>query len=228
MDTRPFSEFCTDAWVLCRRRDPFLQSVGYGFAVAVLYGFETLMQPLLPSLSSYQISFLGTSALLVGLPGSLFGGWVLDATKQYKWMTILLTVLPAVVLVGVMLLSTVADKHFVIVLVLSSITGGLLCAVLSAGFEWAVEVCYPAPESTSAGILNAWANFLGIGFIYGIEALLDVGSCVYGNGVLVLGLVVSCLFFFGVRNVQQRQAAQLYCSSIVQSTLLLSAVEPKM
>lgn len=199
-----FWEFCKSSLSMCRR-DSLLQGMGYGVVVGVLYAFETLLDILLPSLSSQRLSVLGTTALISGLPGSLFGGWVLDVTKQYKWATIALTLAPGLTLIGVTMLSAVADQHFVVVLALCSVAACLLCAVLSAGFEWAVELSYPTSESTSAAVLNCWANIFGIVFIYGIEAVVQKRSCVFGNGLLVLGLLSAVALLAVVSDRRNRQ-----------------------
>ena len=69
------------------------RSLGYGLVVGVLYAFETLVDELLPSLTEKQLSAIGIAALAAGLPGAVFGGWVMDVTggwmgewKKGGWM----------------------------------------------------------------------------------------------------------------------------------------------
>ena len=69
---------------MCCQLNLFLLSMGYGLVVGVLYAFETLINPLLPALTESQVSAIGIAALVSGLPGAVFGGWVMDVTGAYK------------------------------------------------------------------------------------------------------------------------------------------------
>ena len=94
-----------------------LLGLGYGLIVGVLYAFETLVDQLLPTLSESQQSYVGVAALVSGLPGAVFGGYVLDITQAYKEVNILLCFGTAAALAGVATLTASAVENFTTIMV---------------------------------------------------------------------------------------------------------------
>lgn len=185
-------------------------ALGYGLCVGVLYAFETLLQELLPGRSTRAISVVGLTMLLAGLPGAFLGGAALDATKQYRETTTAFTAVAAVAmggffwaassLVGQGMVEAVWDN------LLGALFGLMLCAVLSAGFEFGVEVAFPAAESQVAGLLNAWGQIMGVVMIYAMEPLAAARGASAANAVLLVSLLLAVLLFAAVGTRQKRQA----------------------
>ena len=78
---------------------------------------------------------------------------------------------------------------------------------LPVGFEFAAELTYPEPEVTSAGLLNASAQFFGIVFtILGGWLLGNYGSLVC-NGTMLAALLVGAALTLPIRAELKRQKA---------------------
>lgn len=80
---------------------------------------------------------------------------------------------------------------------------------LPVGFEFAAELTYPEPEGTSAGLLNAATQVLGILFttIYGW--LFGAWTAFWANIVLSVILAFGCLLTALIPNDLRRQKAKL-------------------
>ena len=197
--------------VLDMLRSPtlLLLSLGYGLVVGVLYAFETLMTLLLPRASTAQLGALGTAALLAGLPGAVFGGWILDRTRRFKAANVGMSLAAAAALAAVAALSRRAmASAFAPLVALVVALGFLLCALLSSGFEWGVELSFPISESTVAGVLNVFGQLGGIALIYGLEAYVrEPAECVAGNALQAGALALAAGLFALIRDEQKRQAA---------------------
>merc|ERR1719162_1554657 len=81
---------------------------------------------------------------------------------------------------------------------LGALFGLMLCAVLSAGFEFGVEVAFPAAESQVAGLLNAWGQIMGVVMIYAMEPLAAARGASAANAVLLVSLLLAVLLFAAV------------------------------
>ena len=183
-----------------------LLSLGYGAAVGVLYALSTDLEVLLPDLSTHGVSVVGGAFISAGLPGALGGGAILDlmVVKRFRGLNVAMAAAGAVVMAGIAIDSGTSAITDICILV--SILGFLLSTITSAGFEWGVELSYPASESTVAGALNVAAQTGGIALIYGVEGLSS--ERVLANGVLCLALVFAALVFIAVGSEQRRQAAR--------------------
>ena len=230
-EQRSLWEFCVEVWELHQDRGALLLATGYGLAVGVLYGWETLMDVLLPHQSTSEVSTIGTAALLFGLPGAVIGGWVLDSLKNYKGVNVSLTTVSTALLASVTAAATLlgsGESAFWALMVLSPALGFGLGAILSTGFEWGVEITYPMSESTVAGMLNSWGQIWGIVLIYGIEGVVETFSALLGNILLTVALALSTVAYLLVADVQKRQdaaaAAATATASAVDGSLPSAAV----
>lgn len=75
------------------------------------------------------------------------------------------------------------------------ITGFFMTGYLPIGFEFASELTYPEPESTSSGLLNAAAQIFGILFTSIATKLLGSYGDLHANltlsGAMVLGTIMT-------------------------------------
>ena len=78
---------------------------------------------------------------------------------------------------------------------------------LPVGFELAVELTYPEPEGTSAGLINAGAQLFGIAFTttygYLINTIHDLGA----NICLIVMLLAGTLLTSFIPSDLRRQSA---------------------
>ena len=184
-----------------------LLSLGYGLVVGVLYAFETLMTLLLPRASTAQLGALGTAALLAGCPRRLWG-WILDRTRHQGGERRHEPAAAAALAAVAALSRRAMASAFAPLVALVVALGFLLCALLSSGFEWGVELSFPISESTVAGVLNVFGQLGGIALIYGLEAYVRApAECVAGNGLQAAALALAAGLFALIRDEQKRQAA---------------------
>mmetsp|Transcript_61021 Transcript_61021/g.83802 ORF Transcript_61021/g.83802 Transcript_61021/m.83802 type:complete len:114 (-) Transcript_61021:135-476(-) len=96
---------------------------------------------------------------------------------------------------------------FPVILSICCLLGFLLGAMLTAGFEWGVELTFGpgTSESTIAGLLNAWAQIGGIMLIYGLEFALGHFDSFVGGMVLVGALGVASGVFTFISGALKRQ-----------------------
>lgn len=136
----------------------------YGISVGVFYAISTVLNRLVLSVfpGSEDAGVIGLLLVVAGLVGSVLCGVLLDTTRKYKEVTL-----------GVYLLSLVGMAAFTasffstsiwVIYLTSGLLGFFLTGYLPLGFELAVELTYPEPEGTSAGLLNVSAQVFGIIF----------------------------------------------------------------
>lgn len=82
---------------------------------------------------------------------------------------------------------------------------------LTVAYEFAAELTYPLPESTSSGLLNAIGEAFGVVLVLGAGILLDARGDFPTNlllsSVLILGLLIS--FFISGKNLQRLAAGHV-------------------
>lgn len=205
-----FGEYCAKLIEIQKNYDFLALCVGYCFCVGTLYAFETLLDELIPDQSIGQQSLIGVIMLFMATPGAVAGGFLLDITGMYKGVTVALTVGSAICIAVVASMSTNDQTGSTLVWLVSvcAILGFLLGAILTAGFEWGVELTFGPgiSESTAAGVLNAWAQVGGVILIYGLEYALDVVDSFYGCAILVGALVIASVFYLCIFGELKRQA----------------------
>ncbi|CAH1392913.1 unnamed protein product [Nezara viridula] len=82
---------------------------------------------------------------------------------------------------------------------------------LTVAYEFAAELTYPLPESTSSGLLNAIGEALGVVLVLGAGIILDAKGDFPTNlllsSVLILGLLIS--FFISGKKLQRLAASHV-------------------
>lgn len=83
-----------------------------------------------------------------------------------------------------------------------------MAAYLSTGFEFAAELTYPEPETTSTGILNMIVQLFAIATTIIYSTLFTNYDDVIANGAVTIIIGVGIIFAFFIKSDLRRQAAQ--------------------
>lgn len=176
---------------LLLKRDVRLLAVAYGLSTGVFYCVATFLSQLLSEVrwdkersdelskpshaakitrahtfrssqwEASESSAVGLFVVLVGLVGSLTGGYWLDRSRQYQFVTRAFYVFAtASMAMWYFVLATNASSR-PLVYAAASLAGFCLTANIGTGFEFVVELTFPIAESTTAGLLNVSAQAFG-------------------------------------------------------------------
>lgn len=80
---------------------------------------------------------------------------------------------------------------------------------LPVGFEFAAELTYPEPEGTSAGLLNAGTQVLGIIFTLFYGYMFSAWGAFWANIALTVMLGLGTLITMVIPNDLKRQKAKI-------------------
>ena len=181
-----------------------LLTLSYGTTVGVSYAVSTLLAGLLSPLnpSTSEVGWVGFVITTVGLAGSVGAGILLDRYRQYHASLVMLIFLSAVSLAA--LASAVSARSLPGCFVAAASLGLSLTGVLPVGFEFAVELAFPASEDLVATLLNVSAQIFGVLLILGTSKIQYVQPA----WALVAALSAAFVLAAVVRGESKRQAAQ--------------------
>jgi MFS transporter, FLVCR family, feline leukemia virus subgroup C receptor-related protein len=181
--------YCSIVVPLRDSRNLMLLTAAYGISTGVFYAIATdLSQILDDSNSSASSSTLGLAIVLAGTVGTLICGYLLDRTRAFRYITraLFITTTFELILWTILLGFFNADGN--VLLIVSCIFGFTITAIISTGFELAVELTFPLDEAIVAGILNISAQIFGCVLIWISDLLLD------GTFVCVCVCVCVCVW----------------------------------
>eukprot|EP00617_Octactis_speculum_P011020 CAMPEP_0185791024 /NCGR_PEP_ID=MMETSP1174-20130828/158131_1 /TAXON_ID=35687 /ORGANISM="Dictyocha speculum, Strain CCMP1381" /LENGTH=235 /DNA_ID=CAMNT_0028485901 /DNA_START=1490 /DNA_END=2197 /DNA_ORIENTATION=- len=211
MEKQSFRDYCRNLWKVQGSREVFFLSVAYGLCVGVLYAVETLLETLLPSESFVQRSYLGVVMLFACMYGAVVGGWLVDYSQEHKIVTIGLTSATTFLIgvIAVLSCDEASNLMYVLLYILFALVGTFLGAIVTAGFEWGSKLVSngvvgfnqrAVSESTIAGVLNVWAQLMGVLVICGLEYSLEFLST-FTAWILLVGIMgFSTSFFFHIKD----------------------------
>ncbi|MGD0709962.1 MAG: MFS transporter [Bacteroidales bacterium] len=166
----------------------FIFFVGLGIFNCVATWIEDILKP--RGFTAEQAGTTGGVMIIGGIVGAIIMPVLSDRLrKRVPFITIAL--IGAIVgLAGI----TFATSYWM--LLASSITlGFFLLSAGPIGFQYGAEMTFPAPESTSNGLLLLVGQISGIAFIFGMDSFKSTITGSMTNPLLVLiGLVVISLF----------------------------------
>ncbi|MFH1138743.1 MAG: MFS transporter [Pseudomonadota bacterium] len=165
--------------------------IGLGIFNAVTTWIEQLIEP--RGFSITQAGTLGAAMMLAGILGALVVPLLSDRTRKRKvWvMACLIGACP-----GLIGLTYAVDF---IPLVLSGIVFGFF--LLGGGpviYQYSAEICAPAPEATSQGLLLLAGQVSGILFIFGMDAFRSESGAMTPFMLLLIGLTAVNVILSGL------------------------------
>ncbi len=137
--------------------------IGLGMFNAVTTWIEQILQP--RGFTSEQAGITGACMMAGGILGAIILPLLSDHFKKRK---VFLTICMAFVVPGLAGLTFAND--FTLLLVSSFILGFFMMSAGPIGFQYAAEISYPAPESSSQGLLLLSGQISGIIFICAMDA----------------------------------------------------------
>ena len=158
----------------------------YGIYCGVIYTLSTLLSQMLSARFSDHVvwaGLLGCTFALSGLPGTVLAGLWLDKTFAYKAGTIFLVSFSFLAMVGLTISLNLSHTIYMLFPIVS-VLGFFGTSFLPLGFEYSVELTYPIPEGTAAGLLNTAAQISGIVLIVLVGEVINRYNVLAGNLIL--------------------------------------------
>lgn len=135
---------------------------GLGMFNAVTTWIEQMIAP--RGFSIVQAGNLGALIMVGGIIGCLVIPPISDKKRKRKFFVILSTLLTFPTLVGLTFATT-----YPLLLLSGFVFGFFFLSVGPIIFQYSAEICYPAPEATSQGLLMLAGQISGIIFIFGMD-----------------------------------------------------------
>ncbi|MCX8124736.1 MAG: MFS transporter [Spirochaetes bacterium] len=137
--------------------------IGLGMFNAVTTWIEQILQP--RGFNSEQAGITGASMMAGGILGAIILPLLSD---HYRKRKAFLTLCMSLVVPG--LAGLTFANNFTVLLISSFILGFFMMSAGPIGFQYAAEISYPAPESSSQGLLLLSGQISGIIFIFAMDA----------------------------------------------------------
>ena len=141
-----------------------LTALTFGAVSGVLYAFFSLLSDII--LANYNedekdVGWVGFSGSVVGIPGMLLAGFLLDRTKAFKKSFVACSCLILLTYFA-FTISIKFRAPFGVLCVIVLIFGFLTAALTSMGFLLGAELTYPVPEIMSSGVLLTCGQLFGV------------------------------------------------------------------
>ena len=175
---------------IVRQRDMIVLLVLFTLGLGIFNAISTCIDQICEAkgLDVEQTGMVGAAQLIAGVAGAVVLPIVSDKLRSRRGMLVLCMVgmLPG-------LIGLAWARDYATLLAASGLLGFfLLGGGAPIGFQYAAEVSYPAPESTSQGLLLMAGQASGIALILTMNAL---GTGVSLWGCVALGVVIVALTF---------------------------------
>eukprot|EP00823_Brevimastigomonas_motovehiculus_P003357 TRINITY_DN202_c1_g1_i1.p1 TRINITY_DN202_c1_g1~~TRINITY_DN202_c1_g1_i1.p1 ORF type:complete len:738 (+),score=172.60 TRINITY_DN202_c1_g1_i1:167-2380(+) len=190
------ASFWQDIKTVMTNRDFLILLTAIGFGLALFWTFSTVLNSVLTEgdkFTSDQAGYCGSLMVSIGLVSQPIAGYLLDRTKAYRALSIVLINSTAVSMLGLAL--SLNTSSFLLVLTMSGVTGFFMSAFVPVCMEAAVEVTYPLTEGMTGGILIAAANFFGIWFVLAFSIMSSQMAIWMFAGLMQLVAIIFLLFF---------------------------------
>ncbi|XP_012267338.2 uncharacterized MFS-type transporter C09D4.1 isoform X2 [Athalia rosae] len=209
-DAETSESFMTSLKTLMTNKGYLLLLLSYAINVGIFYALSTLLSQILVHYypgSEADAGRIGLAIVCAGMLGSVFCGIILDKSHRFKETTLGVYVLS---FVGMIVFTFTLDcGQIYVVYITAAVLGFFMTGYLPVGFEFAAELTYPEPEGTSAGLLNAATQLVGICFTTLSGYLFNACGAFWSNIALSVMLAVGCLLTSLVPNDLRRQKAKL-------------------
>ncbi|XP_047356936.1 feline leukemia virus subgroup C receptor-related protein 2 isoform X1 [Vespa velutina] len=183
--------------------------LSYGINVGIFYAISTLLnQIILEYFPGHETDAgrIGLTIVCAGMLGSVICGIALDKTHKFKETTLGIYFFS---FLGMIVFTFTLDiGRIYVVYITSALLGFFMTGYLPVGFELAAELTYPEPEGTSAGLLNATTQVLGIVFTILYGYLIKLVGDLWANIVLCIALAIGAFLTTIIPNDLRRQNAK--------------------
>jgi len=161
--------------------------IALGIFNAVTTWIEQIISP--RGFTITQAGIVGALMMVGGIVGASILPPLSDKMRKRKPFLVLamIGIIPG--LVGLALVG-----NYWLLLASSFIFGFFVMAGGPIGFQYGAEICYPAPEATSQGLLLMAGQISGILFIFGMDAATKEGASKTPAMFVFLMLVLACIF----------------------------------
>jgi MFS family permease len=161
--------------------------IALGIFNAVTTWIEQIISP--RGFTITQAGIVGALMMIGGIVGASTLPPLSDKMRKRKSFLVLSMIGIVPGLVGL----TIVGNYWLL-LVSSFIFGFFIMAGGPVGFQYGAEICYPAPEATSQGLLLLAGQISGILFIFGMDIATADGASKTPAMVVFLALVLICIF----------------------------------
>ena len=176
----------------------------YTLTVAYFDIMSTIINLLLElyTISGDQSSVIYAVSSVVGMVASLIFSKILDKTKKFKLIMIILTIMGVIFQsLYTLLLELIESKKlnaYAIGLVVYSLINISIVSVFTIGMNYACEITYPVGESISNSIMASLPQALSIGLTFLCDYFINDHSDKkwISNIILLVMLVISVIFVF--------------------------------
>ncbi|KAK9692559.1 Major Facilitator Superfamily [Popillia japonica] len=188
---------------------PFLVlTFAYGINIGVFASVGTMLNQIISSYFVNAEKDAGTIGLLqvvIGCLGIVFFGIILDKTKRYKEVNILLYVMT---ISGIGAFMAALETHnIVLVYITGCCLGFFQNAYYAAGLEFGVELSFPQPESSSSGILISMSQIFGVIYTLLFGKIIATLGTFWALGMMVVSLGIGTIITVFIPNILLRQEA---------------------
>jgi len=143
--------------------------IGLGIFNAVTTWIEQILSP--RGLDSTQAGTVGAMMMVGGVLGASILPPISDKMRKRVPFLVIATAFTIPGLIGLTFVT-----NFAVLLVSSFILGFFIMSAGPIGFQYGAELSYPAPESTSQGLMLLAGQVSGVAFIYGMDAFRSAGG----------------------------------------------------
>ncbi|XP_063227089.1 uncharacterized MFS-type transporter C09D4.1-like [Bacillus rossius redtenbacheri] len=168
-------------------------TLSYGLLVGVFFALSTLLNQVILFYFEDGEELAGQVGLLMilaGMLGSVVSGLVLDKTHRFKETALCVYFMS---LVGMCAFTLTLDwDSRLAVFATSGLLGFFMTGYLPLGFEFAAELTYPEPETTSGALLSASTQ------VFGVALTSAYSWAVGGAGVLWANIGLCCALLLGL------------------------------
>ena len=156
--------FLTSLRELLSNTSFLLTGLTFGAVSGVLYAFFSLLSDII--LDNYDVTeklvgWVGFIGSVIGIPGMLFAGFLLDRTKAFKKSFVACTFLIFLTCLT-FTLSVKFNAPIGLLFVIVGVFGFLTAALTTMGFLLGAELTYPVPEIMSSGVLLTCGQMFGV------------------------------------------------------------------
>ncbi|CAG9833398.1 unnamed protein product [Diabrotica balteata] len=206
--TVTFKSFIGSIKSLLQNKSFLLHNLGYSCNIGIYSSIGTLLNQLILNYfpgEQEEAGRMGLVMILTGMVGSIVTGIVLDKTHKYKETSFVIFVFTALCLGGLTVSLEMKSKWMVYVAI--GMFGFFLNGYLPAGIEFAIEMTFPAPESTVTGILMTTSQILTVILTIILGIVLEKCGALLCSITMISVVGIGCILTLFTPNKLKRQQA---------------------